>query len=98
MALPLILALSVPAHASAAANSHAKYQGVLPDAYYDQLARCETGGNWQQWLTYLDQRLFANYCHDIIDASRTEKLFCFTKAWSSERQFLMIYILIWRYY
>ena len=47
MALPLILALSVPAHASAAANSHAKYQGVLPDAYYDQLARCETGGNWQ---------------------------------------------------
>ena len=46
MALPLILALSVPAHASAAANSHAKYQGVLPDAYYDQLARCETGGNW----------------------------------------------------
>jgi len=47
MALTLILALSVPAHASAAANSHAKYQGVLPDAYYDQLARCETGGNWQ---------------------------------------------------
>jgi len=46
MALSLILALSTPAHASAAGNSHAKYQGVLPDAYYDQLAQCETGGNW----------------------------------------------------
>ena len=47
MALTLILALSAPAHASAAADPHAKYQGVLPDAYYNQLARCETGGNWQ---------------------------------------------------
>jgi hypothetical protein len=47
MALSLILALSTPAHAIAAANSHAKYKGVLPDAYYDQLAQCETGGNWQ---------------------------------------------------
>ena len=47
MALPLILALSVPAHASAATDPHAKYHGVLPDAYYDQLAQCETGGNWQ---------------------------------------------------
>lgn len=23
-----------------------KYQGVLPDAYYDALAQCETGTNW----------------------------------------------------
>ncbi len=23
-----------------------KYQGVLPDAFYDALAQCETGGNW----------------------------------------------------
>ena len=47
MALALLAVLSVPAHASAAADSHAKYHGVLPDAYYDQLAQCETGGNWQ---------------------------------------------------
>ena len=46
MAIALITALSVPAHASAAADSHAKYHGVLPDAYYDQLMQCETG-NWQ---------------------------------------------------
>tara|TARA_R110000823_G_scaffold151698_2_gene282615 strand:+ start:57 stop:494 length:438 start_codon:yes stop_codon:yes gene_type:complete len=45
MAIALITALSVPAHASAAADSHAKYHGVLPDAYYDGLARCETGNN-----------------------------------------------------
>jgi hypothetical protein len=47
MALPLILALSVPAHASAAADPYGKYHGVLKDAYYDALALCETGGNWQ---------------------------------------------------
>jgi len=47
MALPLILALSVPAHASAAADPYAKYNGVLPDRYYDLMALCETGGNWQ---------------------------------------------------
>lgn len=23
-----------------------KYQGILPDAYYDALAQCETGSNW----------------------------------------------------
>ena len=46
MALPLILALSVPAHASAAADPHAKYHGVLEDRYYDLMAQCETGGNW----------------------------------------------------
>ena len=47
MALPLILVLSVPAPAKAAADSHAKYDGVLKDAYYDALALCETGANWQ---------------------------------------------------
>jgi hypothetical protein len=47
MALALFAVLSVPAHASAATDSHAKYHGVLPDAYYDGLAMCETGGNWQ---------------------------------------------------
>lgn len=25
---------------------HVKYQAILPDAYYDALAKCETGGNW----------------------------------------------------
>ena len=47
MALPLIFVLSVPAHASAAADPYAKYHGVLPDRYYSLLAQCETGGNWQ---------------------------------------------------
>ena len=47
MVLTLILALSAPAHANAAADPYAKYKAVLPDAYYDQLAQCETGGNWQ---------------------------------------------------
>ena len=46
MALALITALSVPAHASAAADSHAKYDGVLPDAFYDGLALCETNSDW----------------------------------------------------
>jgi hypothetical protein len=45
MAIALITALSIPAHASAAADSHVKYHGVLPDAYYDALMRCETN-NW----------------------------------------------------
>jgi len=47
MALTLITVLSVPAHASAAADPHGKYDGVLPDAYYDGLAMCETRGNWK---------------------------------------------------
>ena len=47
MALALFAALFIPTQAQAASNSHAKYHGVLPDAYYDQLAQCETGGNWQ---------------------------------------------------
>ena len=46
MALPLLLALSIPTQAQAASDSHAKYDGVLPDQYYDLLARCETGGVW----------------------------------------------------
>jgi hypothetical protein len=47
MALTLILALSTPAQASAAADSHAKYHGVLPDKYYDLLSLCETNSNWK---------------------------------------------------
>lgn len=46
MALPLILALSIPTQAHAATSPHGKYHGVLPDAYYDGLAMCETGGVW----------------------------------------------------
>jgi len=47
MALALITALSVPSPASAAAphDPFEKYHGVLPDAYYDALMRCETS-NW----------------------------------------------------
>jgi hypothetical protein len=45
MALTLITVLSVPAHASAAADPHAIYGGVLVDNYYLGLARCETGNN-----------------------------------------------------
>ena len=49
MALALITAISIPAPASAAAqrDTFDKYNGVLPDQYYDALARCETGGNWK---------------------------------------------------
>ena len=46
MALTLITVLSVPAHASAAADPHGKYDGVLPDAYYDGMALCETNSDW----------------------------------------------------
>lgn len=28
-------------------RGHSKYDGILPDAYYDLLATCETGHNWQ---------------------------------------------------
>ena len=49
MAIALITAISIPAPASAAAqrDTFDKYNGVLPDQFYDALARCETGGNWQ---------------------------------------------------
>jgi len=49
MALTLILALSIPGVAKGlgTTDTHNKYKGVLPDAYYNQLAQCETGGNWQ---------------------------------------------------
>ena len=48
MAIALITAISIPTPAFAAApdNPFQKYHGVLPDAYYDGLARCETGANW----------------------------------------------------
>jgi hypothetical protein len=49
MAIALITATFTASPASAAAQRdlHEKYHGVLPDAYYDGLARCETGGNWK---------------------------------------------------
>ena len=49
MAIALITAISIPAPAFAAAqrDTFSKYHGVLPDQYYDALARCETGGNWK---------------------------------------------------
>jgi len=34
-----------PAH-SPLETSRRKYGAILPDAYYDRLAQCETGGNW----------------------------------------------------
>ena len=46
MAIALITALSIATPVSAAADPHGKYDGILPDAYYDQMARCETGGDW----------------------------------------------------
>jgi len=49
MAIALITATftASPATAAAQRDPHEKYHGVLPDAYYDGLARCETGGNWK---------------------------------------------------
>ena len=49
MAIALITATFTAAPASAAAqrDTFDKYNGVLPDQFYDGLARCETGGNWQ---------------------------------------------------
>ena len=48
-AIPILLALIVffPTSASAASDSHAKYEGILPDRYYDGLSICETGGDWK---------------------------------------------------
>jgi hypothetical protein len=47
-AMPILIALIVlfPTSANAASDSHAKYKAILPDRYYDALAICETGGNW----------------------------------------------------
>lgn len=49
MAIALITATftATPASAAAQRDTFDKYHGVLPDQYYDALARCETGGNWQ---------------------------------------------------
>lgn len=44
--VPLLLFI-VPAEATQASTGHQKYHGVMPDKYYDRLAQCETGGNWQ---------------------------------------------------
>jgi hypothetical protein len=49
MAIALITATftASPATAAAQRDTFNKYNGVLPDQYYDALARCETGGNWK---------------------------------------------------
>jgi hypothetical protein len=48
MAIALITATVTASPASAAAqrDTFSKYKGVLPDQYYDGLARCETNSNW----------------------------------------------------
>lgn len=48
-AVPILVALSIFVNVpmAQAKNDHSKYHGILPDAYYDKLAQCETGGNWQ---------------------------------------------------
>ena len=49
--LTTIIALSLlsasPVHASTTdKHSHRKYHGLMSDYWYDRLASCETGGNW----------------------------------------------------
>jgi hypothetical protein len=46
-----IIALSLlsasPVHATTTdKKTHRKYHGLMPDYWYDRLASCETGGNW----------------------------------------------------
>lgn len=43
----LSLLSASPVHAKQDTHTHRKYHGVLPDYFYDSLAHCETGGNWQ---------------------------------------------------
>jgi len=45
-----LLATATPAqaHHSKLEKSRAKYGAILPDAYYDGLAMCETRQNWQK--------------------------------------------------
>jgi len=50
--LTSIIALSLlsasPVHASTTdKHTHRKYHGLMSDYFYDRLASCETGGNWQ---------------------------------------------------
>jgi hypothetical protein len=50
--LTTIIALSLlsasPVHASTTdKHSHRKYHGLMSDYFYDRLASCETGGNWE---------------------------------------------------
>jgi hypothetical protein len=49
MAIALITATftASPATAAAQRDTFSKYKGVLPDQYYDGLARCETNSNWK---------------------------------------------------
>jgi hypothetical protein len=45
----LLIGTATPAdaHHSKLERSRKKYGAILPDAYYDGLAQCETGGDWQ---------------------------------------------------
>ena len=44
--LAISLALTPVTAKAQTDDSHSKYHGVLPDKYYDFLARCETSGDW----------------------------------------------------
>jgi hypothetical protein len=45
--LPTVLAEPVAAHHTKLETSRKKYKAILPDAYYDGLATCETGLDWK---------------------------------------------------
>ncbi len=44
--ISISIAFTSPASAGVDTHTHRKYKGVMSDYYYDQLAKCETGGNW----------------------------------------------------
>ena len=48
MTTTLLIATTTPAeaHHGKLETSRKKYGAILPDAYYDGLAQCETGGDW----------------------------------------------------
>ena len=50
MSTLLLIGVASPAsaHHTKLEKSKDKYNAVLPDAYYDTLAMCETRGNWQR--------------------------------------------------
>jgi len=47
MLSPIVDAQPVQAHDTKLDTSRKKYKGILPDAYYDTLATCETQANWK---------------------------------------------------
>ena len=47
IAMTILTLLPTNTANAAKADPRAKYHAILPDAYYDALARCETGGNWK---------------------------------------------------